>query len=151
VVGADGARRQAVLVHVDVLAQVCLSKVSRPGTLDSRKHHVYFVFKKVVEKSVHCFATQHFPESSKKERKKLSYRGRARRNADIQMIDFINSTDYMVTDLASFTLYEFVLVTSTKWGHSAAAKTQEYTGEKFSKIKFKKFLIYQNRAQCRRI
>ena len=41
---------------------------------------------------------------------------------------FITAADYTVTELASFTLYEFVLVTSTKWGHSPAARTQEYTG-----------------------
>ncbi|VDO77551.1 unnamed protein product, partial [Haemonchus placei] len=58
----------------------------------------------------------------------LTYKPRTpQRRNQVVRVDFINEEKYLVTGLKSFTLYEFSLTTTTRYGSSKSAKAQEYT------------------------
>lgn len=58
----------------------------------------------------------------------LTYKPRTpQRRNHVVRVDFINEEKYLVTGLKSFTLYEFSLTTTTRYGCSKSAKAQEYT------------------------
>ncbi|WKY11928.1 hypothetical protein Q1695_003476 [Nippostrongylus brasiliensis] len=58
----------------------------------------------------------------------LTYKPRTpQRRNQVVRVDFINEEKYLVTGLKSFTLYEFSLTTTTRYGCSKSAKAQEYT------------------------
>nr|CDJ89549.1 Ion transport 2 and Fibronectin domain containing protein [Haemonchus contortus] len=60
----------------------------------------------------------------------LTYKPRTpQRRNQVVRVDFINEEKYLVTGLKSFTLYEFSLTTTTRYGSSKSAKAQEYTGK----------------------
>ncbi|ETN69174.1 hypothetical protein NECAME_15473 [Necator americanus] len=56
----------------------------------------------------------------------FNFRTPQRRN-QVVCVDFINEKKYLVKGLKSFTLYEFSLTTTTRFGRSKPAKAQEYT------------------------
>ncbi|KAK6753412.1 hypothetical protein RB195_012791 [Necator americanus] len=58
----------------------------------------------------------------------LTYKPRTpQRRNQVVCVDFINEKKYLVKGLKSFTLYEFSLTTTTRFGRSKPAKAQEYT------------------------
>ncbi|PAV81759.1 hypothetical protein WR25_17501 [Diploscapter pachys] len=58
----------------------------------------------------------------------LTYKPRnPQKRCNAVIVDFINTDRFLVTNLKSFTLYEFQVVTTTRFGCSKPAKAQEYT------------------------
>ncbi|KAI6229161.1 hypothetical protein M3Y95_00502200 [Aphelenchoides besseyi] len=58
----------------------------------------------------------------------ISFKTRTpQRRHTVTVIDFVNTTTYEVRNLKSFTLYEFNVVTTTRFGCSKQIRTQEYT------------------------
>uniref|UniRef100_A0A158P7Y0 Fibronectin type III domain protein n=1 Tax=Angiostrongylus cantonensis TaxID=6313 RepID=A0A158P7Y0_ANGCA len=58
----------------------------------------------------------------------LTYKPRTpQRRNQVVRVDFINEEKYLVTGLKSFTLYEFSLATTTRFGSGKSVKAQEYT------------------------
>ncbi|KAJ1345675.1 hypothetical protein KIN20_000264 [Parelaphostrongylus tenuis] len=58
----------------------------------------------------------------------LTYKPRTpQRRSHVVRVDFINEEKYLVTGLKSFTLYEFSLATTTRFGSGKCVKAQEYT------------------------
>ncbi|KJH47402.1 fibronectin type III domain protein [Dictyocaulus viviparus] len=58
----------------------------------------------------------------------LTYKPRTpQRRNQVVRVDFINEEKYLVTGLKSFTLYEFSLTTTTRFGSGKPVKAQEYT------------------------
>uniref|UniRef100_A0A914DT17 Fibronectin type-III domain-containing protein n=1 Tax=Acrobeloides nanus TaxID=290746 RepID=A0A914DT17_9BILA len=58
----------------------------------------------------------------------LTYKTRTPQfRSNVTIVDFITTENYKVTGLKSFTLYEFSVVTTTRYGSSKPIKCQEYT------------------------
>lgn len=59
----------------------------------------------------------------------ITYKPRTpQRRNNVVAVDFINKDRYLVTGLKSFTLYEFSVYVTTRYGQSVPIKVQEYTG-----------------------
>lgn len=60
----------------------------------------------------------------------ITYKPRTpQRRNNVVAVDFINKDRYLVTGLKSFTLYEFSVYVTTRYGQSVPIKVQEYTGK----------------------
>ncbi|EFO87789.1 CRE-TWK-32 protein [Caenorhabditis remanei] len=58
----------------------------------------------------------------------ITYKPRTpQRRNNVVAVDFINKDRYLVTGLKSFTLYEFSVYVTTRYGQSVPIKVQEYT------------------------
>ncbi|CAB3398799.1 unnamed protein product [Caenorhabditis bovis] len=58
----------------------------------------------------------------------IQYKPRTpQRRNNVVVVDFVNKDRYLVTGLKSFTLYEFSVFTTTRYGQSVPIRVQEYT------------------------
>lgn len=59
----------------------------------------------------------------------ISYKTRTpQRRQTVIVIDFVNTTSYEVKNLKSFTLYEFSVITTTRFGSSIAVRGEYLSG-----------------------